>query len=203
MMIISIEDKKKEAVSRMRTMGCTDEQVRGFENGFIVVTQGGMPVFADIKEKQMIHDIEERYNILVYAATHFEEWFGECYYFLYVSDYESDWIMERPQDDVVKVYGKNITYPDNSEFGSTYFGVFCGVLHTFPSEELYYQYKKAKQIQINLSKENFLVELEKRKDLFRPLGYSEEEVAELAYASFYGDKINTSASLRSTMEDVF
>lgn len=202
-MRISIEDKKKEAISRMHTIGCTDAQIRGFENGIILITQDGIPVWADANEQQMIHDIEARYNVLVYSATHFEEWFGECYYFLYVSDYEDDWIIERPQNDIIKVYGKNITFPDNSEFGSAYFGVFCGVLHTFPHEESYGKYKKAKQIQVILSKEDFSEELEKRKDLFRSLGYSEEEVFELAYSSFYGGTINASATLKSTREEVF
>ncbi len=38
-----------------------------------------------------IQEFEKEHNCLVYAVTHEYTDFGECYDFLYISDYEEDW----------------------------------------------------------------------------------------------------------------
>ena len=68
-----------------------------------------------------IKEFETQYNVLVYAVTHEYTNFGECYDFLYIPDYKSDWkYMLMPQKTMfyVSAYVWNKSDDMCSEFGT-------------------------------------------------------------------------------------
>ena len=71
--------------------------------------------------KKCVKEFEEKHNALVYAVTHEYTDFGECYDFLYISDYEEDWDeMLYPQGNMYYVFAYVWNKTDDwcSEFGT-------------------------------------------------------------------------------------
>ena len=66
-------------------------------------------------------EIEKTYNVLVFAVTHEYLEFGECYDFLYVSDYKSEWkyaLLPQRNTFYARAYVWNKTDDNCSEFGT-------------------------------------------------------------------------------------
>ena len=123
-MNISRELKKEEALKRMVALDLFEPCIRVFKNRDEVQLSemtGGLYEFSSETELvEQAKEFEERYNALVYHVIHTFTEFGELYNFLYVSDHEEEWEMEREdlQDNCVFCYVWNKDIPEYSEFGT-------------------------------------------------------------------------------------
>ena len=87
---------------------------------------GGFWAYQEPELMAKIKEFETQYNVLVYAVTHEYTDFGECYDFLYIPDYKSDWkYMLMPQKTMfyVSAYVWNKSEDICSEFGTI--GIRC------------------------------------------------------------------------------
>ena len=82
---------------------------------------GGFWAYQEPELAAKIKEIEKTYKVLVYAVTHEYLEFGECYDFLYVPDYKSEWKYALiPQKDIFYSYAYVWNKTDDfcSEFGT-------------------------------------------------------------------------------------
>ena len=124
-MKVSTEEKKVEAISRMKKLGIYPETIQLFEKANIIsvsVPPYGALFWATKEELVRIKEFEEKYNVLVYMVvrTYFRE-LGKMDSFLFVSDYkDEEWEMDRKDLDCGQAlaYVYNYDAPIFSEFGS-------------------------------------------------------------------------------------
>ena len=93
-MNITIENKKQKAIELMQKLDIYKPYIKGFKDKTDVCffeCFGGYWAYQEPELMAKIKEFEEQYNVLVYAVTHEYTEFGECYDFLYVSDYEEEW----------------------------------------------------------------------------------------------------------------
>jgi len=122
-MNVTREDKKIEAISRMKQLGIYSETVRQFEkNDQVSISAPPLGAFfrAEKDELERIRDFETDYNTLVYLVIRSFTNFGKLDHFLYVSDHPDEWEMARDalQHNEAMVYAYNYDEPDCSEIGS-------------------------------------------------------------------------------------
>lgn len=121
---VSRENKKIEAIKRMKALDIFAPCVKAFEKRDEVQLSemtGGLYEFSGNAElNAKIKEFEAEYNALVYHVIHTFTQFGELYNFLFVSDYEEEWIMDNDdiQDNYVMCYVWNKTDEWCSEFGT-------------------------------------------------------------------------------------
>ena len=124
-MKVSIEEKKAEAISRMKRLGIYPETIQLFERANIISISEppcGALFWATKEELARIREFEEKHNALVYMVvrTYFRE-LGKMDSFLFVSDYkDEEWDMDRNDLDCGQAlaYVYNYDAPIFSEFGS-------------------------------------------------------------------------------------
>ena len=93
-MNITIEQKKQKALELMKKLDIYKPYIKGFEKDNEVCFFEGFGGFWAWQEPELmekIKEFEEDHNCLVYAVTHEYTEFGECYSFLLVTDYKSEW----------------------------------------------------------------------------------------------------------------
>ena len=93
-MKITNEIKKQKAIELMNKLGIYKPYIKGFrENNQICFFEGFGGFWADQEPELMakIQEFEKEHNCLVYAVTHEYTSFGECYDFLFISDYKEEW----------------------------------------------------------------------------------------------------------------
>lgn len=93
-MNIKNEQKKNKAIQIMHKLDIYAPYIRGFreENQVCFFESfGGFWAYQEPELMAKIKEFETQYNVLVYAVTHEYTDFGECYDFLYIPDYKSDW----------------------------------------------------------------------------------------------------------------
>lgn len=93
-MNITMENKKQKAIELMKKLDIYEPYIRGFEKDNQVCYFEGFGGFWAYQEPELMNKIKEfekEHNTLVYAVTHEYTYFGECYDFLYISDYKGDW----------------------------------------------------------------------------------------------------------------
>lgn len=121
--MISREEKKAEAIRRMKKMGVYSEAIRQFETeGLVCVSEpplGGL-YWLNEEEKKMVKDFEEQYNTLVYIVIRSFTSLGKMDSLLYVNDYKEEWDMDTEdlENNAVMAYVVNHDMPDCSEFGA-------------------------------------------------------------------------------------
>ena len=121
-MNITKEQKKQEAIERMKMLSLYPNIIREFEKDGIVnmSENGGYLYWLDDEQREYVSDFEEEYNALVYHVIHNYTEVGEMLTFLYVSDDEDEWGYDR--DDLKAGYAcayvKNLDEDAFSEFGS-------------------------------------------------------------------------------------
>lgn len=123
-MNISRENKKVEAIKRMKALKLFGPCIKAFEERNEVQLSemtGGLYEFsADAELNAKVKAFEEEYNALVYHVIRTFTEFGELYSFMYVSDYESEW--ELDNEDIADGYSMAYVWNKNddwcSEFGS-------------------------------------------------------------------------------------
>lgn len=86
--------KKEKAIQLLKEMDIYKPYINGFkEKGTVCFFEnyGGFWIDQEPKLYAKMKEIENKYNCLVYAVTHEFTPFGECYSFLIVTDYRSEW----------------------------------------------------------------------------------------------------------------
>lgn len=136
-MNVSRENKKAEAIKRMKMLDLYNPYIKAFEKKdeiFLSEMTGGVYEISNEDElKAKIKEFEAEYNALVYHIIHTFTEFGELYSFLYISDYEDEWEMENEDiaDGYSLAYVWNKTDEWCSEFGSIGVrGKFGGIVRT-------------------------------------------------------------------------
>ncbi len=119
----SLEEKKAEAVRRMKAWGIYPPTIRQFEQQNLISESApplGACFWVEGEQLQRVRDFEKRQNALVYHVIHSYTNIGELESYLYVSDYPEEWDMDR--EDIKE--GQQIAYvynhdmPDCSELGA-------------------------------------------------------------------------------------
>ena len=122
-MTINREEKKTEAINRMKLWGIFSPIIRQFEKEDLV-SESAPPFGAcfHLNEEQLarVREFETEHNALVYHVIHSYTNIGELENYLYVSNYSEEWEQDRNdiKDGQQLVYVYNKDAPDCSEFGS-------------------------------------------------------------------------------------
>lgn len=122
-MNISIEEKKKEAIKRLKKLRVYEEVTEQFEKeGLINMSEPpfGACYWPTDNELAMIREFEQEHNAVVYHVIRSFMEFGTCDCYLFVSDYEEEWEqeVEYTKRGSAFVYVYNHDEPAFSEFGS-------------------------------------------------------------------------------------
>lgn len=121
-MNISIEEKKAEAIRRMKMLGIYPETIKQFEDGHVSRSEPpfGAYYWVEGKELEALRKFEEEHDYLVYTVVRSYTSIGTMDSYLYVSDCKDDW--ELDLDDLKEGYAFTYTInrdaPDCSEFGT-------------------------------------------------------------------------------------
>ena len=86
--------KKEKAVELLKEMDIYTPYIKGFEEKGMVCyfeNYGGFWIDQEPELYAKMKELEKEHNCLVYAVTHEYTEFGECYSFLLVTDYKSEW----------------------------------------------------------------------------------------------------------------
>ena len=136
-MNVSRENKKEEAINRMRTLDLYNPYIKAFKDNdeiFMSEMTGGVYEFSSNTELcNKVKEFEAEYSALVYHVIHTFTQFGELYNFLYVSDHQDEWEMDNADitDGYAMAYVWNSTDEWCSEFGSIGVrGKFGGIVRT-------------------------------------------------------------------------
>lgn len=122
-MNISVNEKKAEAIKRMKMMHIISDAIKQFKDeNQIMVSEppfGGLYWIED-ELQTTIKKFEEKNNALVYLVVRAFTSFGKMDSLLFVSDYKEDWELENDNinDGIVFSYTINYDMPGCSEMGS-------------------------------------------------------------------------------------
>lgn len=121
-MNISREDKKTEAVARMKALGIFPETVRQFEKEDLVsISEPPVGAFfwLEGEDLERAKRFEEKYNALVYVVIRSYTTIGKMDAFLYVSDHPEEWDADHEdlKNGEALAYVYNYDAPDCSELG--------------------------------------------------------------------------------------
>lgn len=122
-MKISREEKKIEALGRMKRLGVYSETIKQFEQEDLVsISEPPMGAFFWVENEQLeeMRQFEQRHNALVYVIIRSYTTIGKMDSYLYVSDYKDEWQRDRDMlnSNEAFAYVINRDMPDCSEFGS-------------------------------------------------------------------------------------
>lgn len=121
-MNISADEKKTEAIARMKLLGIFPPTIEQFEqDGYVSISEppDGAFFWAEGNELMDIRAFEAQYNALVYAVVRTYTTVGKLDSYLYVSDHPDEWEADREELEHMEpfVYVHNHNAPDCSEFG--------------------------------------------------------------------------------------
>lgn len=136
-MNITMEEKKAKALECLNKLQIYKPYINGFKAKATKTCWferfSGYWTYQDEELANKVKEFEKENNCLVYAITHEYLEFGECYSFLYISDYKEDW--EHILEDVGKAncyyasaYVWNKSAEWCSEFGDIVVQAFGGGL---------------------------------------------------------------------------
>ena len=122
-MNISIEEKKKEAIKRLKKLRVYGEVIEQFEKeGLINMSEPpfGACYWPSDDELAMIREFEQEHNAVVFHVVRSFMEFGTCDCYLFVSDYKEEWEQDAEdlKQEAALVYVYNHDEPAFSEFGS-------------------------------------------------------------------------------------
>lgn len=123
-MKVSIEEKRAEAIKRMKAFGFFSDTVKLFEkNGTLLSSAPPWGAFytLDDKQKAAVHKLEEQYDCLVYSVIRsFHQELGVIDNLLYVSDEKDEWPWDWGDIENMYpcIYAVNYNTPEFSEFGA-------------------------------------------------------------------------------------
>lgn len=120
---ISREEKRAEAVDRMKMLGIFPQTITQFrKEGLVSISEPPVGAFfwVEGEEAEMVKKFEEEHNALVYVIVRAFTSLGKMDSYLYVSDYKEEW--EDDREDIKEgqalTYTVNYDMPDCSEFGT-------------------------------------------------------------------------------------
>ena len=128
------EERKIKAIELLKKLDIYEPYIEGFEKENKVCFFERFAGFYAYQEQELqdkIEEIEKEYKCTVYAITHEYTDFGECYSFLIVTDYKSEWktLVESEGDThYAFAYVWNKDYDYFSEFGTVGVRSFLGGL---------------------------------------------------------------------------
>lgn len=122
-MNVSMEEKKLEAICRMKKLHIWSQAIKEFEKHCLVlVTEPPIGAVYELEPelRTEVKKFEEEHNALVYIVVRAFTTFGKMDSMLFVSDYVEDWELEDHELDewIAMTYTINWDYPDCSEMGS-------------------------------------------------------------------------------------
>lgn len=135
---ISVEAKKAEAIERMKLLDIFPETIRQFKDeGHVSISMPPVGAFfwAEGEDLKRIQDFESKHNAVVYVVIRNYTTIGTLDSFLFISDYEEEWPMDRDglerQEALAYVY--NHDDPICSELGYIGFKrtIAAGLLQTW------------------------------------------------------------------------
>lgn len=135
-MKVSMETKKQEAIKRMKALDIYSETINQFKkDGLVSYSEPpiGTNYWLTDKQKEIVREFEEGYNALVYFVVRAYTEFGVLDAFLYVSDHEDEWVLDRNdiKDGYAYAYVYNHDVPEYSEIGLIgVSSVFGGLVRT-------------------------------------------------------------------------
>ena len=137
-MNVGTEDKKAEAIKRMKYIGIFPDTIKQFEKENLVsISEPPVGAFywTDERETADVKAFEESHNALVYCIIRSYTTFGKMDSYLYVSDYPEEWEYdwEDLKENMTVAYVKNYDMPDCSELGTIGFErtIAAGLKRTF------------------------------------------------------------------------
>lgn len=120
---VSREAKLTEAADRMKSLEINEDAIHELiQSDVKPVSFDGLDGLYGFKTGavQDMQDFEEKYHALIYFVIYTPSDFGDMVSYLYVSDDEDEWEMDR--DDLHEGYAmtwtENLDHPECSEFGS-------------------------------------------------------------------------------------
>ncbi len=120
-MKITIEEKKQEAIERMKSLKLYPNIIKEFEKENIVnmSENGGFLYWLTDEQKEIVSEFEQENDVLVYHFIHNFTEIGEMLTFLYVSDEKEEWEYDREdlKAGCACAYVKNLSDDYLSEFG--------------------------------------------------------------------------------------
>lgn len=121
-MNVTREDKKAEAIKRMKALRVFKPTIKQFEDDdYISISEPPFGAFywAEGDDLKRIREFEEQNNALVYLVVRSYTTIGKMDSYLYVSDHPEEWAQDR--EDIKEMqplaYVYNHDMPDCSEFG--------------------------------------------------------------------------------------
>lgn len=120
----NLEERKEKAIELMKQLDIYKPYIKGFkEENLVCVFEnfGGFYTYQEPELEKKLRELEEKYEITIYAVTHELTHFGELYSFLFVNKYKSEWkdlVESNNKNHYVFSYVWNKTYEDDSEFGT-------------------------------------------------------------------------------------
>lgn len=121
-MNISIEEKKAEAIRRMKMLGIFPETIKQFEAGYVSRSEPpfGAYYWVEGEELEALRKFEEEHDYLVYTVVRSYTSIGMMDSYLFVGDDVEEWELDRDdlKDGYAFSYTVNHNAPDCSEFGT-------------------------------------------------------------------------------------
>ena len=122
-MNIPIEEKKTEAIERMKKIGLFPHAIKDFRlNGIVQVSEppNGCLYYLEPEVLERVKAFEDECEALVYLVVRSYTEFGKMDSYLYVSDHKEEWGMDNEdlEDGIAMTYTYNYDAPWCSEFGS-------------------------------------------------------------------------------------
>lgn len=135
-MNISIEEKKAEAIRRMKMLGIFPETIKQFEAGYVSRSEPpfGAYYWVEGEELEALRKFEKENDCLVYTVVRSYTSIGMMDSYLFVGNDRGEW--ELDNDDLKEGYAFTCTInydaPDCSEFGTIGFklGAAAGLVRT-------------------------------------------------------------------------
>lgn len=121
-MNISIEEKKTEAIRRMKMLGIFPETIKQFEAGYVSRSEPpfGAYYWVEGEELEALRKFEEEHDCLVYTVVRSYTSIGMMDSYLFVGDDVEEWELDRDdlENGYAFTYTVNYDAPDCSEYGT-------------------------------------------------------------------------------------
>lgn len=119
---VSLEEKQREAIRRMKKLGVYPETINQFKAGYISRSEPPLGAFywVEGEELKRIRKFESEYNALVYLVVRAYTSFGTLDSYLYVSDHKDEWAddNDRLEHLCPFTYTANQTDPNLDDMGT-------------------------------------------------------------------------------------
>lgn len=122
-MTVSVEEKKIEAIARMKQLGIFGPTIKQFDKeGYVSISEPpfGAYYWLEGEDLERVREFEKTHNALVFTAIRSFTNIGKMDSFLFVSDYPEEWDRDRAllKEGEVFAYVYNHDAPECSEMGA-------------------------------------------------------------------------------------